>query len=114
MFFILRMIISSLVIFALAKYIPGISISNFSAALFFSLILGVINATLRPLFLVLTLPINILTLGLFTLVVNAFTFWIASILSFGVDIETVAAAFWCSLIIGSVSILMSLSRGKRR
>ncbi len=114
MFFILRILINALVIFALAQNIPGIAVNDFSSALFFSLILGVINAVLRPLFLILTLPINMLTLGLFTLVVNAFTFWIASTLSFGVHIETVAAAFWCSVIVGAISVIMSISKGKRR
>jgi putative membrane protein len=114
MFFILRVLLNALVIFILAQNIPGIHVNNFFSALFFSVILGVINAVLRPLFLILTLPINVLTLGFFTLVVNAFTFWIASIISFGVHIETVAAAFWCSIIVGLVSVFMNLSKIKRR
>ena len=108
MFFNLRTLVIALVIFALAQNIPGIAVGSFTAAVFFSLILGLINAFLRPLFLVLTLPINVLTLGFFTLIVNAFTFWIASTLSFGVHIETVAAALWCSIIVGIISILLGL------
>lgn len=65
-----RWIINALCLLILAYFIPGITISGIYIALIVSLVLGVVNALVRPILVLLTLPINILTLGLFTLVIN--------------------------------------------
>lgn len=103
MLLLLIWIVNSLVIFGVAHLIPGIVIENMFAALFFAFILGIINTIIRPILMILTLPISIITLGIFTLVVNAFTFWLASVVSFGVEIQTFAAAFWGGLIVWIVT-----------
>ncbi len=64
-------IISALVIFSIAYVLPGVHVASFTTALVVALILGIVNAFLKPVLIILTLPINILTLGLFTLVINA-------------------------------------------
>jgi putative membrane protein len=64
-------IVSAMVIFSIAYIIPGVHVSSFTSALVVALVLGIINAFLKPILLILTLPINILTLGLFTFVINA-------------------------------------------
>ena len=64
-------IISAMVIFSIAYVMPGVHVSSFTAALVVALVLVIINAFLKPVLLILTLPINILTLGLFTFVINA-------------------------------------------
>ena len=64
-------IISAMVIFSIAYVVPGVHVTNFTVALVVALVLGIINAFLKPILLILTLPINILTLGLFTFVINA-------------------------------------------
>ena len=64
-------IVSAMVIFSIAYIIPGVRVSAFSTALVVALVLGVINAILKPILIILTLPINIVTLGLFTFVINA-------------------------------------------
>lgn len=64
-------LISTLVILATAYLLPGVTVSGFMAAFVTALVLGVINAVLKPVLVLLTLPINVLTLGLFTLVINA-------------------------------------------
>lgn len=68
---IITWLLSALAIGISAWLIPGAEISSFGAALLAALILGAVNAVIRPLLIILTLPINILTLGLFTLVINA-------------------------------------------
>ncbi len=68
---IVTWLLSALAIGISAWLIPGAEISGFGAALLAALILGAVNAVIRPLLIILTLPINILTLGLFTLVINA-------------------------------------------
>lgn len=64
-------IISAIVIFGIAYVMPGVHVASFTSALVVALVLGIINAFLKPVLLILTLPINILTLGLFTFVLNA-------------------------------------------
>jgi putative membrane protein len=103
--FITRLLLIALAIMGVSYFIPGISVRSFWVALLFALILGVVNALIRPLIILLTLPINLLTLGLFTLIINAFTFWLASKFIFGVEIASFASAFWGALIIWIVSWL---------
>ena len=64
-------ILSSLTILVVARYLPGFRVDSFTTALVVALVLGIINALIKPIILILTLPINILTLGLFTFVINA-------------------------------------------
>src|ERR1041384_690640 len=71
-------LVSALVIVASAYLLPGISVSGFTAALVAALVLGLLNAFIKPVLVLLTLPINILTLGLFTLVINAFLIWLTA------------------------------------
>jgi putative membrane protein len=68
---LLNWLISTIAIIISAYILPGIKVPNFSTALVAALVLGILNAVIRPLLLLLTLPVNILTLGLFTLVINA-------------------------------------------
>lgn len=73
------------------------------SAFFAAIVIGLINAVIRPLALLLSLPINILTLGLFTLVVNALMFWLASSLVPGFVVSGFSAAFWGALVFWIVS-----------
>ena len=96
--FLARLIITTIVIVACAHIIPGLQITDTTDAIFFGLILGLVNSIIRPVLVFLTLPINIITLGLFSLVINAFTFWLASEITYGVHISTV----WGALIGGGI------------
>lgn len=79
-----------------------------ATALGFAVILGVLNAFLRPILLLLTLPLNLLTLGLFTLVVNAIVFWLASLIQGGgVQVADFGAAFLGALLVSVVSFVAS-------
>lgn len=72
-------IVSAMVIFSIAYIMPaGVHVTDFTTALMIAIILGIINAILKPVLLILTLPINILTLGLFTFVLNAFLILLVS------------------------------------
>ena len=68
---IISWILSALIILVVASITPGVHVASFTTALAVALVLGIINAFLKPVLLILTLPINILTLGLFTFVINA-------------------------------------------
>lgn len=94
-----RWLILTLAIVAAAYLIEGIQVSSFFAALFAAALLGILNALFRPILILLTLPINILTLGLFTFVINALLLMLVSGMIGGFAVT----GFWPALI-GSVII----------
>ena len=103
MYLILRWLINALAILGIAYFLPGVGVTGIYAALIAALILGIINALLRPILIILTLPVNILTLGLFTLIINAFLFWFASTIVEGFVVADFKAAFYGALIMWLVS-----------
>lgn len=94
---IVRWLLSALALMAIATYVPGITVGTFYTALVVALVLGLINALIRPVILFFTLPFNILTLGLFTLIINAVLFWFASTLVKGFNVAGFWPAFWGAL-----------------
>lgn len=68
---LINWIISALVILAAAYLIPGVHVANIQTALVVAVVLGILNAIIKPILILLTLPLTIMTLGLFTLVINA-------------------------------------------
>lgn len=98
MYFILRWLLNSFILILVAYLTPGVSFQSFWSALITAAVFGIINAFIRPLMLILTLPVNILTLGLFTLVINALMFWLTSAVVRGFQVSGFAAAFWGALI----------------
>jgi putative membrane protein len=74
---LLKWILSAVALVLVAHFVPGIHV-GFVAALLAAIVIGLINAVLRPILIILTLPITILTLGLFILIINAVLFWLAA------------------------------------
>lgn len=72
-----------------------------------SIVLGFINATIRPLILLLTLPLNLLTLGLFTFVINGLMLWLVSMFVRGFEIQNFVTAFFAALILTVISSVIS-------
>ena len=108
--FLLRLLITAVVVLVLSEQVPGlvqVDGNSLTVALIFALVLGLLNAFLRPVILLLTLPLTLLTLGLFTLVINAFVFWAATWLPVGVHVPDFAAAFVDALIVSVVSFVAS-------
>lgn len=89
----------------LTYIVPGISVKNFYSALLAALVLGLVNAVIRPLLILLTLPVNILTLGFFTLVINALMLWFVASIVKGFDVKSFIAAFLGALVLWAVSWL---------
>ena len=104
---LLRWLILTAAIMVAAYLFAGIQVSGFGSALFAALVLGILNALLRPILIILTLPINVLTLGLFTFVINAFLLMMTSGVIGGLHVEGFGAALFGSLIISLVSWLLS-------
>lgn len=104
---LLRWLILSMAIMAAAYLFAGIHVSGFGSALFAALVLGILNALLRPILFILTLPINVLTLGLFTFVINALLLMMTSGIIGGLVVDSFGSALLGSLIISLVSWLLS-------
>ena len=104
---LLRWLILSVAIMVAAYLFPGIQVSGFGSALVAALILGILNAFFRPILIILTLPINVLTLGLFTFVINAFLLMMTSGVTGGLVVNGFGSALLGSLIISVVSWLLS-------
>jgi len=103
----IRWLLNALALLFTAWLMPGIEVNGFGAALITALVLGVVNAIIRPVVLFFTLPINIFTLGLFTLVVNALMLLITASAVEGFKISGFWAAFFGSIILALASGLLS-------
>jgi len=104
---ILRWLILSVAIMVSAHLFAGIHVDGYGSALIAALVLGVLNALFRPILFILTLPINVLTLGLFTFVINAVLLLMTSGITGGLVVEGFGSALFGSLIISLVSLLLS-------
>lgn len=103
----MRWLILTCGIMLAAYFIEGIEVTGFGSAFLAAAILGILNAFFRPVLILLTLPINILTLGLFTFVINALLLMMASGVIGGFEVHGFWAAFLGSLIISLLSWLLS-------
>ena len=103
----LRWLILTAAIYLAARFIDGIEVRGFVPAFLAAAALGVLNALLRPVLIILTLPLNILTLGLFTFVINALLLKMASGVISGFEVHGFWPALFGALIISLVSWLLS-------
>lgn len=102
---LLKWLIMAASIIIAAYFIPGVRVGSFLSALWVALFLGIVNILIRPILIIITLPINILTLGLFTFVINAALILLASSVIKGFEV----AGFWWALLYSIVlSVVNSL------
>ena len=105
--FLLRVLLNAVAVFLAAQLIPGIGVSGPGAALAAGLVLGLVNAVIRPLLILLTLPATLLTLGLFIFVINAACLGLAAWFVPGFTISGFWAALFGALVISVISWLLS-------
>jgi putative membrane protein len=91
---ILVWILNAVALLIVAYILPGINVSSFGSALIAALVLGLLNTLVKPVLILLTLPITIVTLGLFLLVLNALVFWFAGSILKGFQVS----GFWWALL----------------
>ncbi len=98
---IIRILLTAVVVFLIAQFLPGVSVAGYGTAIIVAVVLALLNLIVKPILVLLTLPVTILTLGLFLLVINAIIILLADsfISGFGVD------GFWIALIF---SLLLSI------
>ncbi|MBE3574290.1 MAG: phage holin family protein [Firmicutes bacterium] len=112
---IFRWVTNALGLLLVAQIVHGIRIEGFGAALVAAAILGIVNALIRPVLRLLTLPLNVLTLGLFTFVLNALILLMVDAVTPGFEVLGFWAAFWGSILLSIISaVLTSLVRDQER
>jgi putative membrane protein len=112
---LIRWAILGVAVFVAVLIVNGVNVhGGFWGYVLVAAVLGLVNAFIRPIALLLTLPINIITLGLFTIVVNALMLLIAAWLSTVLSIENFGTAILAALVISVVSLLLSRVVGERR
>ena len=99
---ITKLLLTVLALLLISNFVPGITVVSFYIALIVAVVLGLINLILRPILIILTLPITLLTLGLFTFIINALLFWFVSTFIDGFSVDGFVPAFIGAFIIAAI------------
>jgi putative membrane protein len=105
--FVIRLVVNAAALWVAAQLVSGFVITGVTPLILAALVLGLINAIVRPILLILTLPLTLLTLGLFLFVLNAFCIWLTSRLVPGFEVHTFLAAVLGALVISLVSWIVT-------
>ena len=109
--FLLRALVVALGLYAASRIIPGVTFASTESLLWAAVLLGVLNAILRPILIILTIPITVLTFGLFLLVINGLMIELVAHFLDGFAVSGLGAAILASLVVSVVSWLVSWSVG---
>lgn len=105
---VLSLLLNTLALMATAYIAPGFRVSDFGAALLAAIVLGVINTFIKPILVILTAPLNIVTLGLFSFVINATVLWLADLVVPGLEIEGFLYAILAAVVLSVISTALSM------
>ena len=113
--FILRILLSALAVVVLAKILPGVGVDTYTTAIIVAVVLSLLNFIVKPILVILTLPVTIITFGLFLLVINAIIILLADNLIAGFTVDSIWWALLFSLLLSFLqSILFSLLKGDKK
>ncbi len=107
MILLIKWLIMAISIIIASYLVPGVTVNSFFNALWVALFLGVVNVLIKPILLLITLPINILTLGLFTFIINALLILLASSVLKGFEVS----GFWVAVLFGIILSLINYVLG---
>jgi len=102
---ITRLLLTPLTLLVIAAYVPGIKVTGLYPALVAAVVLGILNILVKPILIILTLPITIITLGIFIIIINGALFWFAASFIDGFDVTSFWSAVLGALIVSVVSAL---------
>ncbi len=105
--FLIRWAINAVALYLTTLIVPGVRVTDFGAAVVAALVLGIVNAVIRPVLLILTLPLNILTLGLFTLVINAAMLYLVAGATHRLQIDSFLSAVIGAIVLSVISFVLS-------
>lgn len=103
---ILRILLSALAVVILAKILPGVGVDSYMTAIIVAVVLSLLNLIVRPILVILTLPVTILTFGLFLLIINAIIILLASNLIGGFSVESIWWALLFSLLLSFLQTIL--------
>ena len=103
---LLRWFITAVALYLTALIVPGLRVAGFAGAMLAALALGILNVVLRPLVLLVTLPLNILTLGLFTFAVNALMLYLVARVTHQIVLESALAALAAAVVLSGVGFVL--------
>ncbi|MBU0604813.1 MAG: phage holin family protein [Candidatus Omnitrophica bacterium] len=106
--FFIKWLVNIIALFVVIHAIAGVSAANSNVVIVAALIIGLLNAFLRPVLIMLTLPFTIISLGFFTLIINAFMFYLASKFVAGFSVTGFWSAFWAALLFSVISFILNL------
>jgi len=104
---LIRLILNALALYAVPYIVSGVHVTGFIEAIVAALILGIVNAVIKPILVLLSLPLEILTLGLFTLVINAALFYVVAQFGVGLRVDNFGSAFLGALVLSVISFLLA-------
>lgn len=107
-------VINAVALLAADQILKGIHLSGIGSALLAAVAIGLVNTLIKPVLILLTLPLSVITLGLFILVVNAITFLLAALLVPGFEVSTFGGAFWGAILTSTVSWFLNILFKDRR
>ncbi len=107
MIFLVKWLINSIALGVSVMIVKGLHVEGIFSLIAASLVIGLLNAFIRPFLIILTLPINILTLGLFTLIINALLFYLASYIVKGFVVESFFSALAGSIIMSIIGLILN-------
>ncbi|MGV3642101.1 MAG: phage holin family protein [Adhaeribacter sp.] len=105
--FIIRLLLTGLAAFFIAQFMPGIHLDSWVDGIWLALVLALLNAIVRPVLVLLTIPITFLTLGLFLLVINVIIIYLADAVLSGFDVTSILWALIYSLVLAVVTSIIS-------
>ena len=111
MIYIIQIVVTSLILLLMAKVVKGVEIDNWGSAVFAAIILGLVNAFVKPVMIFLTIPLTIITLGLFLLVVNALVLQLVATLSPGVRVSGFGQAMLGGIVLMILNMLVLMIFG---
>ncbi len=111
---LVHLVISALLLWLVGQIVPGIRIYGFGPALLAALVLGVVNFLVRPVLIIVTLPVTILTLGLFLIVINALMLMLTGVIVPGFKVESFGAAVLGGILLGLFNLVASALLNRRR
>lgn len=106
--FIIKLLVTGIFAFLIAQVLPGIQVNSFTDGVLLAIVLAVLNAVVRPILVLLTIPITILTLGLFLLIINVIIIYLADAVLGGFEVTSVLWALIFSLLLSLVTSIVNL------
>ncbi|MFA6079016.1 MAG: phage holin family protein [Candidatus Omnitrophota bacterium] len=106
--FLIKWVIYTLSLFAVSHIVAGITIANWETTIVAALVLGLINTFIRPFFIIFTLPLNVLSMGILTLFINGFMFYMAAHFVKGFSVAGFWNAFWAAILFSIITSVLNV------